>query len=189
MATARLLFLQRTALSTSSQAFTHFSIFLLLVSMDAEKKRDFRSREYRSKHKFEGTHRKVKQHVTKTFMAAKPNLGDGDAFDSSEPTGPARHSRFVNSIDEFVSALEKKLRIFKNQDRSDEKTACTFISFSSVSWPKSGTDAHHFWSCVATIQRVPDTLSHQRIHRGMQVWQTTLTVERVLQSAQERVLL
>lgn len=75
--------------------------------MAAEKKRDFRSRKYPSKHKFKETRRKVKRRTTKTSTAAKPNLGDGYAFDGSEPAG---HSRFTNSIDELVNASEKKMR-------------------------------------------------------------------------------
>lgn len=75
--------------------------------MADEKKHDFRSRKYPSKHKFKETRRKVKRRATKTSTADKPNLGDGNAFDGSEL---ARHLRFTNSIDEFVNASEKKMR-------------------------------------------------------------------------------
>ncbi|KAH7970500.1 hypothetical protein HPB49_008213 [Dermacentor silvarum] len=99
-------------------------IFLLLILMDAEKKRDFRSRKYRTKHKFKGTRRKVKRLATETSAVAKPNLGDDAAFDGSEP---ARRSRFIDSVDEFVSTSQKKLKIFENEDRSGEEMASTFI--------------------------------------------------------------
>lgn len=75
--------------------------------MAAKKKRDFQSQKYPSKHKFKETRRKVKRCATKTSTAAKPNRGDGNAFDGSEPAG---HSRFIDSIDEFVNASEKKMR-------------------------------------------------------------------------------
>ncbi|XP_070383699.1 uncharacterized protein, partial [Dermacentor albipictus] len=100
------------------------AFFLLLVSVDPVKKRDFRARKFRSRHKFKGTRCKVKRRATETSAATKPNVGDSDAFDGSEPAG---HSRFVDSVDEFVSASEKKLRIFENQGGSGEETASTFI--------------------------------------------------------------
>ncbi|CAN7995977.1 unnamed protein product [Ixodes pacificus] len=91
--------------------------------MAIDRKHDFRAQKFRTTHKFKGSRQKGKRKASKkksSSAGAKPNLSRGDVFESDR-------SSFIGSADKFVSASEKKIRMFQKGERAGDERASTVI--------------------------------------------------------------
>lgn len=90
--------------------------------MDVSEKRDFRSRKFLTRHQYKGRRAKRKRRgpATGGSSAARPNHANGDVPDSDCP-------RFIRNIDDFVSASERKIRMFDEENKRHDERGSTFI--------------------------------------------------------------
>lgn len=91
-------------------------------AMDESNNRDFRARKFMTRHQYKGRRSKRKQRAPATggSSAARPSHSNSDAPDLD-------CSSFIRSVDDFVSASERKLKMFDDESKRQDKRGSTFI--------------------------------------------------------------
>lgn len=90
--------------------------------MEVPEKRDFHARVFLTKHQYKGRRSKRKWTAPATggSSAERPSNGDGEVRDLDSAS-------FIRSVVDFVSAPERKIRMFDNENKRQNKHGSTFI--------------------------------------------------------------
>lgn len=131
--------------------------------MDVSKKLDFRTRKFLIKHRYSRRFPKRKQRapVMGGLSDARRNHGNGNA--------PNLYSSFILSIDDFLSASERKIKMFNDKSKHDDKCGST------VMWNQRDAEPRqqHSMPQLQTIQSVCPRIG-KKTKRTLTVFRTIM---------------